>query len=378
MGRHADFWQVTGDALDYAMASLRIEDGGLRGRLMELYLTLDAYPEVAGVLERLAGWGNEDRHLVQWRAANVGGRGQQTAGIGASFDAILSVEEVGVYKPHPSVYRLGCDRLGLPAARMSFQSSNAWDAAAAAAFGYQGRLGEPLRSTAPRTSRANPPSRYGRWIRCRTLSALAETTTALAGARPGREPAPVEFRERRFTAQDGLTLFYREYGDPAAPAIPLLCLPGLTRNSKDFDALALRYGSTRRVVCPDYRGRGLSAYDPDYRNYAPRTHLSDLLDLFAVAGLGEAIVIGTSAGGILAMALAVARPACLRGVVLNDIGPEVASAGRERIANYIGAAETPRDWAAAAAYCRDAWGPGPSRRHASRLGAHRAPDLRYR
>ena len=189
------------------------------------------------------------------------------------------------------------------------------------------------------------------------MSALAETTTALAGARPGREPAPVEFRERRFTAQDGLTLFYREYGDPAAPAVPLLCLPGLTRNSKDFDALALRYGSTRRVVCPDYRGRGLSAYDPDYRNYAPRTHLSDLLDLFAVAGLGEAIVIGTSAGGILAMALAVARPACLRGVVLNDIGPEVASAGRERIANYIGAAETPRDWAAAAAYCRDAWGP---------------------
>ena len=136
MGRHADFWQVTGDALDYAMASLRIEDGGLRGRLMELYLTLDAYPEVAGVLERLRDGGMKTAILSNG-APRMLEAAASNAGIGASFDAILSVEEVGVYKPHPSVYRLGCDRLGLPAARMSFQSSNAWDAAAAAAFGYQ-------------------------------------------------------------------------------------------------------------------------------------------------------------------------------------------------------------------------------------------------
>jgi pimeloyl-ACP methyl ester carboxylesterase len=187
------------------------------------------------------------------------------------------------------------------------------------------------------------------------LSALAELTATGAGASHGT--APIAVRERRFSAQDGLILFYREYGHPASGRIPLLCLPGLTRNSKDFDALALRYASDRRVVCPDYRGRGRSAYDPDYRNYTPRTHLSDLLHLLTVAALGAVVVIGTSAGGLMAMALAVARPACLRGVVLNDIGPDVAAGGRERIANYVGKAETPRDWAAAATYCRDVWGP---------------------
>jgi len=136
MGRHGDFWQVTGDALDYAMASLRIDNSALRQKLMELYLSLDAYPEVAGVLKRLRKSGmktailsNGSPRMLEAAAAN--------AGISASFDALLSVEEVGVYKPHPSVYQLACDRLSLPAARMSFQSSNAWDAAAAAAFGYQ-------------------------------------------------------------------------------------------------------------------------------------------------------------------------------------------------------------------------------------------------
>lgn len=180
-------------------------------------------------------------------------------------------------------------------------------------------------------------------IRCRTLSALAELTATGAGASHGA--ARVAVHERRFSAKDGLILFYREYGHPASGPIPLLCLPGLPRNSKDFEALALGYASDRRVVYPDYR------------NYTPRTHVSYLLDLLTVAALGEVVVIGTSPGGLMAMALAVVRPACLRGVVLNDIGPDVVAWGRERIANYVGTAETPRDWATATTYCRDAWGP---------------------
>ena len=136
MGRHADFWQVTGDALDHAMDGLGLDDDALRGRLMDLYLTLDAYPEAKDVLARLKSAGMRTAILSngtpRMLEAAVG-----NAGIADLVDAVLSVEEVGVFKPHPSVYRLGEERLGLPAGRMSFQSSNAWDAAAASAFGYR-------------------------------------------------------------------------------------------------------------------------------------------------------------------------------------------------------------------------------------------------
>lgn len=146
MSRHVDFWHVTGDALDFAMSTLSIQNAALRDRLMELYLTLDAYPEVPQMLERLrranmktAILSNGSPRMLEAAVAN--------AGIGDDLDAILSVEEVGIFKPHPSVYQLASDRLGLAAARMSFQSSNAWDAAAAAAFGYQvvwvNRFGQP-------------------------------------------------------------------------------------------------------------------------------------------------------------------------------------------------------------------------------------------
>jgi len=135
-GKHADFWQVTGDALDYALETLQITRPGLRERLMEVYLTLDAFPEVPGVLKalkvaglRLAILSNGSPSML---AAAVGG-----AGLAPFFDAVLSVEEVGVYKPHPKVYQLAVDRLELPARAIAFQSSNAWDAYAASAFGMR-------------------------------------------------------------------------------------------------------------------------------------------------------------------------------------------------------------------------------------------------
>ena len=136
MGRHGDFWRVTGDALDYAMDSLGLDDDALRDRLMDLYLALDAYPEAKGVLAQLKSAGMKTAILSNG-TPDMLEAAVTSADLAGLLDAVLSVEEVGVFKPHPSVYRMGEDRLGLPAGRMSFQSSNAWDAAAASAFGYR-------------------------------------------------------------------------------------------------------------------------------------------------------------------------------------------------------------------------------------------------
>ncbi|MFE0757501.1 haloacid dehalogenase type II [Inquilinus sp. NPDC058860] len=135
-GRHADFWQVTGDALDFALEALAIGRPGLRDRLMQLYLTLDPYPEVPEVLRRLRAAGlktailsNGTPRMLDALVAGAGLQGQ--------FDALLSVEQAGAYKPHASVYQLALDAFGLPARAIAFQSSNGWDAYGASAFGMQ-------------------------------------------------------------------------------------------------------------------------------------------------------------------------------------------------------------------------------------------------
>jgi 2-haloacid dehalogenase len=135
-GRHADFWQVTGDALDYVLAGMAIDDRALRDRLMALYLTLEVFPEVTAMLARLKQAGLTTAILSngspRMLAAAVAG-----ARLDGLLDHVLSVEEVGVFKPHPKVYQLALDRLGLPAEAISFQSSNGWDAYAASAFGMR-------------------------------------------------------------------------------------------------------------------------------------------------------------------------------------------------------------------------------------------------
>jgi pimeloyl-ACP methyl ester carboxylesterase len=161
------------------------------------------------------------------------------------------------------------------------------------------------------------------------------------------------FRACRYHSQDGLELYYRDYGDPGSERIPVLCLPGLTRNSKDFHDLALHLAPTRRVLAPDYRGRGLSARDPDWRNYRPETYIGDLLDLLAVADAPRVITVGTSMGGLLSLGLAVFRPTCLAGAVLNDIGPDVNPVGYQRILDYISTDRPQPDWDAAVAYTRE-------------------------
>lgn len=164
---------------------------------------------------------------------------------------------------------------------------------------------------------------------------------------PALEPTPTAFRERHYTSQDGLSLYYRDYGDPLSPGVPVLCLPGLARNSKDFHRLALRLRARHWVVCPDYRGRGRSDYDPDSENYQPAAYLNDLRHLLAVTGMRHAAVIGTSMGGLLACAMGAAMPTVLAGVVLNDVGPDIGSDGFGRIMTYLAQDNPQPDWESA-------------------------------
>jgi 2-haloacid dehalogenase len=135
-GRHADFWQVTGDALDFAMAGLGIDDRALRERLMAVYLKLSPFPEVGDTLRRLRVGGMRMAILSNGSPAMLTPL-VENAGIGGLLDAVISVEEAGIYKPHPSVYQLAVDRLGVPAGDIAFLSSNGWDAYAASAFGMR-------------------------------------------------------------------------------------------------------------------------------------------------------------------------------------------------------------------------------------------------
>jgi 2-haloacid dehalogenase len=145
MGRHADFWQVTGEALDYALARTGA-DASLRAPLMQAYLTLDAYPEVGDVLRRLRAAGLKLAILSNGEPAMLAAA-VENAGIGALLDAVLSVEEAGVYKPDPRAYRLALDRLAVGAGQIAFLSSNAWDVSGAACFGLRpvwiNRFGAP-------------------------------------------------------------------------------------------------------------------------------------------------------------------------------------------------------------------------------------------
>ncbi len=133
---HAGFWQVTGDALDFALATLKIERPGLRERLMNLYLQLSTYPEVPAMLRELKGRGMKLAILSNGTppmlAAVV-----SNSGLEGVFEGVFSVEEVGVFKPHPSVYRLAAERLQIAPARICFLSSNGWDAFSAKAFGFR-------------------------------------------------------------------------------------------------------------------------------------------------------------------------------------------------------------------------------------------------
>jgi pimeloyl-ACP methyl ester carboxylesterase len=155
------------------------------------------------------------------------------------------------------------------------------------------------------------------------------------------------YRERYLSAQDGLRLFYRDYDDAGSARTPVLCLTGLTRNSADFADLGQRLSRDRRVLCPDYRGRGRSAYDRDWRNYDPMVYLGDIGHLLTANDIGRVVVVGSSLGGVLAMGLAVLHPASVAAAVINDIGPDVDPDGLRRIISFIEHDRPQPDWPAA-------------------------------
>jgi 2-haloacid dehalogenase len=136
MGRHADFWQVTSEALDYALGALAIDAGdGLRARLMDAFLEIETFPEARSALEALRR-GGRSASILSNGSPKMLAAATRSAGIAHLLDHLLSIEEVGVYKPDHRVYQLAVDRLGLAPQRICFISSNGWDAAGAASFGF--------------------------------------------------------------------------------------------------------------------------------------------------------------------------------------------------------------------------------------------------
>lgn len=170
------------------------------------------------------------------------------------------------------------------------------------------------------------------------------------------------------TARDGLRLYGRRYAAVAQPLKPrekrvarrpVLCLAGLTRNSRDFHDLAIHLArdadERRDVYTIDTRGRGRSDFDGDWRNYTVPGEMLDVLDFMFAFGLHDAALIGTSRGGLIALVLAAAQPTMIGAVVLNDIGPVIEPQGLLRIASYVGRAPLPASWPDAARHVRDLW-----------------------
>ncbi len=161
------------------------------------------------------------------------------------------------------------------------------------------------------------------------------------------------FREHRLTAQDGRSLYAREYGPVTGGAVPVLCLPGLTRNHRDFHRLAQRLARDRRVVCPDMRGRGRSDWDPSPRNYRPEVLLLDVIHIITAFRLHPCVLIGTSLGGLLSMGVAVVEPRTVAGIVLNDSSPGSDPQSLHDIARYVDEYKVQPNWDAAARYARE-------------------------
>ena len=161
-----------------------------------------------------------------------------------------------------------------------------------------------------------------------------------------------EWMARSWTSRDGLQLYFRDYpGGEERP--PLLCLHGLTRNSRDFEDFANRYAGRFRVIAVDFRGRGNSERDPQPARYLPVTYAADVLQLLGELAIDRAVFVGTSLGGLVTMLVAGIQPERIAGAILNDVGPELDDRGIDRIRSYVGKPVRFKDWDDAADYIAD-------------------------
>lgn len=169
-----------------------------------------------------------------------------------------------------------------------------------------------------------------------------------------------QFRDVFCQSADGLKLHAKVIGSDSSTALPVLCLPGLTRTADDFDdiarAIATCPAAPRKVVSIDYRGRGLSDYDPDPAKYTVPVELGDVLTIAASLGISRAILLGTSRGGLISMAMAAAQPKLLAGVILNDIGPALEMSGLMKIKGYIANPPPRQTWDEAARGLKELFG----------------------
>jgi pimeloyl-ACP methyl ester carboxylesterase len=164
------------------------------------------------------------------------------------------------------------------------------------------------------------------------------------------------YRDCYFIVADGLRLHYRDYpGSARRP--PMLCLPGLTRNARDFEAFAERYSPRFRVLALEFRGRAKSDYDPQPLRYNPLTYAADVAQFIGHLGIAHAIFVGTSLGGLVTMAVAVTAPHLIVATILNDVGPEIHQVGLDRIQGYVGRGARFGSWDEAAAAIATNQGP---------------------
>ena len=161
------------------------------------------------------------------------------------------------------------------------------------------------------------------------------------------EAGQARFHDGFIVVADGLRLHYRDYA-ASRDSPPLLCLHGLTRNARDFVRFADRQWPRRRVIALDFRGRGLSDYDPLPARYTPLTYAADVLQLLDQLALDRAVFVGTSLGGLVTMTLAAMAPQRIAASILNDIGPELSAAGLDRIGSYVGKGGPFASWEEAA------------------------------
>ena len=159
-----------------------------------------------------------------------------------------------------------------------------------------------------------------------------------------------------YSSVDGLRLYCGLYAAKQSGGVPVLCLPGLTRNSRDFDRLAAHLSERHEVLAADLRGRGRSAWDPDPTHYQLPTYVQDMFALLQSCSAKRVLVVGTSLGGLMGMVMAAMKPDMIAGVVLNDAGPEIDPAGLRRIAGYAGKLPSVSSWTEAAAQAKSVYG----------------------